>query len=151
MKSFLYICLLSLIGCSSFSETSIKIKYVKTEIDSNHDLILRFDANKDFSQRTGNQLGSYVYCLLDKSQNLNADSFVPNFEMDALSGTIPRNDAALFNKEKKLYEYQVILMRTMQSTSKVLEDNISCKVFTSKISGGFEKSNTITIPIGILK
>ena len=62
-KNILCILFLSLIGCSSNSQTA-KIDYIDSKVDANNDLVIKFNANKDFGDRENNESGSYIFCLL---------------------------------------------------------------------------------------
>jgi hypothetical protein len=140
------LCLISLgmVACSSNSQPA-NISYIDSNIDSNNEVILHFSANKDFGKREHNESGSYVFCLLKNPDQMDLNDYIPDFSSEALHGVIPRNQNAFYNQSTKLYEYEVILMKTVNFDLINLNSSIFCRVFTGRVSGGFGKSNNIEV------
>lgn len=144
MKMILSFISVLLVACSSNSQPA-NVTYINSEIDFNNDVVLNFFADKNFGKRQNNESGSYVFCLLKNPDQMDLENYTPDFSSEALHGIIPRNQDAYYNQSKKLYEYEVILMKTVDFDLVNFNSQIFCKVFTGKVSGGFIKSNSIEI------
>lgn len=148
-KFKIFLALLFLSGCTNSND--IIIKYSDASLDSNDNINLNFEANKDFSNRGSNETGSYIYCVLDNALNVKNENFEPDENLNALEGVISRTEHAKFNKQTQMYSYNVILMHTKKPEFSNVKKNINCKVFTAKIFGGLKHSNVIEIPYKILE
>lgn len=144
IKMILGLIFLGMVACTSNSQPA-NVAYINSNVDSNNDVVLNFSADKDFGDRDQNESGSYIFCLIKKPTQMDSRDYIPDFSSEALHGVIPRNQNAIYNQSTKLYEYEVILMKTVNFDLVNLDSPVTCKVFTGKVSGGFEKSNSIEV------